>query len=211
MADTCFGGIGSDIAKSGSPHAAHEHRVSAGVSCVRGHQRCMGIQCGIVIYSIFATDHDCDNDSLYCSHGGASGGHDPRAVCLLCSRCNNQLLLFGGPPRDFVKDAIRGYTGYFQGKNYMGGFAGVALLLSLHEVLYPGRRRAFGAIIGVLALVLLVLSNSKTALGLAFIAPLLAAFAVAARKMRRLFAGDHSSGYCAGLPGHSERLWVQCL
>jgi exopolysaccharide production protein ExoQ len=86
------------------------------------------------------------------------------------------------PPRVFPKDAIPGYTGYFQGKNYLGGFAAVGLLLSLHELFYAGRRRVLGAVIGVLAMVLLVLSNSKTALVFAFGAPVLAAFAVAARK-----------------------------
>src|ERR1700730_4831169 len=74
------------------------------------------------------------------------------------------------PPPVFAKNATPGYTGYFLGKNYLGEFAAVAFLLSLHEVLYPGRRRVFGAAIGVLAMVLLILSNSKTMLGLAFIA-----------------------------------------
>jgi len=67
-----------------------------------------------------------------------------------------------------------GFQGYFTGKNLLGEFAAIALLLSVHELLYPGRRRALGIIVAVAALVLLFLSNSKTALGLAFLAPLLA-------------------------------------
>jgi exopolysaccharide production protein ExoQ len=67
-----------------------------------------------------------------------------------------------------------GYQGYFTGKNLLGEFAAIALLLSLHESLYPGLRRALGIIVAVAGLTLLLLSNSKTALGLAFLAPILA-------------------------------------
>jgi exopolysaccharide production protein ExoQ len=67
-----------------------------------------------------------------------------------------------------------GYQGYFSGKNLLGEFSAIALLLSIHELLYPGHRRALGIIIGVIATVLLFLSSSKTALGLALVAPFLA-------------------------------------
>ena len=106
-------------------------------------------------------------------------------VCFAIATTINCFYLLG-PPRVFAKVAITGYTGYFQGKNYMGGFAAVAFLLSVHELLHPGRRRVFGAVISALALVLLALSNSKTALGLVVIAPALAAAAVVARKTMRL-------------------------
>ena len=106
-------------------------------------------------------------------------------ACFALAVIINCLYLFG-PPRTFVKDAIKGYTGYFQGKNYMGGFAAVALLLSLHEMLYPGRRRLFGVLLGIPSALLLYLSNSKTALGLAILAPMLAAFAVTLRKTVRV-------------------------
>ena len=67
-----------------------------------------------------------------------------------------------------------GYKGYFSGKNLLGEFAAIVFLLSLHEMLYPGRRRALGVIIAIIAVVILVFSNSKTALGLALLAPFLA-------------------------------------
>jgi O-antigen ligase len=67
-----------------------------------------------------------------------------------------------------------GYQGYFSGKNLLGEFAAIALLLSIHEVLYRGFRRVLGIIIAVMSIALLILSSSKTALGLALVAPLLA-------------------------------------
>ena len=47
-------------------------------------------------------------------------------------------------------------------------------MLSVHELLYPGHRRALGIIVAVIAAVLLFLSSSKTAIGLALVAPFLA-------------------------------------
>ena len=80
-----------------------------------------------------------------------------------------------------------GYEGYFNGKNYLGECAAPALLLSLHEILQRGwGRRAFGAMVGVIAVVLLVLSQSKTAFGLALLCPILAWLTLLARKATRL-------------------------
>jgi exopolysaccharide production protein ExoQ len=75
-----------------------------------------------------------------------------------------------------------GYPGYFTGKNYLGECATLTILLSLHEMVYPGLRRALGAILVVVATVLVFLSDSKTALGLALIAPLLGGFTLIIRK-----------------------------
>jgi exopolysaccharide production protein ExoQ len=87
-------------------------------------------------------------------------------------------------PVSIVKD-LGGYPGYFEGKNYLGEFAALAFLLSLHEALYPGFRRIFGIIIVIIAAVLLFVANSKTALGLAFIIPCLAGLTLmTARSMR---------------------------
>ena len=69
-----------------------------------------------------------------------------------------------------------GYQGYFSGKNLLGEFAAIAFLLSVNELLYSGHRRALGIFVAVIAVVLLFLSNSKTALGLALLAPMLAGF-----------------------------------
>jgi O-antigen ligase len=78
-----------------------------------------------------------------------------------------------------------GYQGYFSGKNLLGEFAATALLLSIHELLYPGYRRALGSVIAAMAIALLILSSSKTALALVILAPLLAGFAlVLARTIR---------------------------
>jgi len=79
-----------------------------------------------------------------------------------------------------------GYQGYFIGKNYLGECAALALLLSFHEMLYRGWRRAFGFIIAVVAIILLFLSSCKTALGLALISPFLAVFTLITRKITRL-------------------------
>jgi O-antigen ligase len=79
-----------------------------------------------------------------------------------------------------------GYQGYFLGKNYLGECAVIALLLSLHEMLNRGRWRVFGIIVGTMAIVLVFLSGSKTALGLALISPFLAGVALIVRKMTRI-------------------------
>ena len=78
-----------------------------------------------------------------------------------------------------------GYDGYFGGKNYLGECAALTILLSLHEMVYPGLRRALGTIAVIIATVLVFFSDSKTALGLALIAPLLAGLTlIASREMR---------------------------
>jgi exopolysaccharide production protein ExoQ len=82
-----------------------------------------------------------------------------------------------------AKLLVIGYQGYFEGKNYLGEFAAVAFLLSLHEMLYPGWRRALGIIVAVIAIWLVFLSSSKTALGLALISPSLAALTLIVRKI----------------------------
>ena len=79
-----------------------------------------------------------------------------------------------------------GYPGYFLGKNYLGEFSAIALLLSLHEMLYPGLRRALGIIVVVIATSLLFLSDSKTAFGLALFAPFLAGLTLITRKRMRI-------------------------
>jgi exopolysaccharide production protein ExoQ len=78
-----------------------------------------------------------------------------------------------------------GYPGYFLGKNYLGECATVAVLLSLHEMFYPGLRRALGIIVSAIAIFLVFASDSKTALGLAIVSPFLAGLTlIAAKKMR---------------------------
>ena len=85
----------------------------------------------------------------------------------------------------FYGDYI-GSPGYFSSKNYLGECAAVAFLLSLHEMLYPGRRRVLGIIGVVIAISLVFLSNSKTALGLALIGPFLSGLTLITRKITRI-------------------------
>ena len=85
-----------------------------------------------------------------------------------------------------IGDKKIGYTGYFLSKNYLGEFATLALLLSFHETLYPGIRRILGIIAIVMALYLVIASNSKTALGLGIICPLVAGGTLIAAKQMRL-------------------------
>jgi exopolysaccharide production protein ExoQ len=78
------------------------------------------------------------------------------------------------------------YSGYFTHKNELGAFSGIALLLALHETLYPGLRRVFGLTIVVTATLLLLWSQSKTAFALALICPLLAGLIWIIRKVARV-------------------------
>jgi O-antigen ligase len=78
------------------------------------------------------------------------------------------------------------YQGYFGGKNYLGECAAVAFLLSLHEIVHRGWRRTLGVIVVTIAIVLVFLSDSKTALGLIIISPLLAQLTLTVRKITRI-------------------------
>jgi exopolysaccharide production protein ExoQ len=78
------------------------------------------------------------------------------------------------------------YQGYFGGKNYLGECAAVAFLLSLHEIVHRGWRRGFGVVVVAIAIVLVFLSDSKTALGLIIISPFLAQLTLTVRKITRI-------------------------
>ena len=106
-------------------------------------------------------------------------------LCFALACILNLVFVFGRPPID-VKFATWGYPGYFSGKNYLGECATIALLLSFHEALYPGRRRAFGIIIALVAIALLILSNSKTSMGLTVLAPTLAGVTLLIRRIKRI-------------------------
>jgi exopolysaccharide production protein ExoQ len=79
-----------------------------------------------------------------------------------------------------------GYQGYFSTKNQLGECASVAFLLSIHEILQRGWRRALGIIVNFIAILLVFLSHSKTAFGLALICPLLAWLTLLLKKVTRL-------------------------
>jgi O-antigen ligase len=79
-----------------------------------------------------------------------------------------------------------GYPGYFLGKNYLGECATLTLLLSVNEMLYPGRRRALGIVVSAVAIFLIFVADSKTALGLAIVTPFVAGLTLIAAKKTRL-------------------------
>jgi exopolysaccharide production protein ExoQ len=79
-----------------------------------------------------------------------------------------------------------GYEGYFVGKNYLGQCAAVAFLLSLHEIIQRGWRRALGIVFVGISILLVFLSDSKTALGLALICPFLAGLTLIVRRLTRI-------------------------
>ena len=82
--------------------------------------------------------------------------------------------------------ALKGYPGFFLGKNYLGEFSGIVFLLALHETFQSGLRRASGIVVVAIAIFLLFISNSKTAFGLALAVPLLAALTLFVRKVTRI-------------------------
>jgi exopolysaccharide production protein ExoQ len=122
-----------------------------------------------------------------------------------------------------------GYQGYFNQKNQLGELAAVALLLSLHELLYSGGRRALGILVGIAALSLLFSSHSKTALALALFAPCLAGVTLMIGRTFRIspafilvsitigyvglsrlvgFTADHLSYYLTGDPTFTGRAGI---
>jgi exopolysaccharide production protein ExoQ len=112
-------------------------------------------------------------------------------LCFAFAALVNVLLLPGGYDTIMrVGSAMVdiGYQGYFSGKNLLGEFAAIAFLLSIYELLYPGHRRVLGIIVAVIAIALLFLSSSKTALGLALLAPFLAALTLIVGRTFRISA-----------------------
>lgn len=85
-----------------------------------------------------------------------------------------------------VVAALKGYPGYFLGKNALGELAAIPFLLAIHEMFYSGWRRALGIVIGAVAVWLLFWANSKTAFGLALVVPFLAGLTLYIRKITRL-------------------------
>jgi exopolysaccharide production protein ExoQ len=79
-----------------------------------------------------------------------------------------------------------GYPGYFPFKGHLGECAVVAFLLSLHEMLYSGHRRALGIMVVIAAIYLTILSKSKGSFGIGIIAPLLAGITLITCKRMRL-------------------------
>jgi O-antigen ligase len=110
-------------------------------------------------------------------------------LCFAFASILNVFFVLNGLPEIITYGLMEveiGYPGYFHGKNYLGECAGIAFLLSLHEMLYPGLRRALGIVVVVIATLLLFWADSKTALGLALIVPFLAGLTLITRRITRL-------------------------
>ena len=105
-------------------------------------------------------------------------------ICYAIGAVLNVYFVFQNPVSIVLQ--LNGHPGYFTGKNYLGEFAAAALILALHEICYTGRRRVVGFIISITAIMLLVWSNSKTALGLAVAMPSLAVLILIAARFSRL-------------------------
>ena len=106
-------------------------------------------------------------------------------LCFAIAAILNLVFVFIRPPIDF-KNATWGYPGYFAGKNYLGECATLTLLLSMYEIAHPGRRRAYGIIVAIVSVAILILSNSKTSMGLAVLAPLAAGVTLLLRRKTRI-------------------------
>jgi exopolysaccharide production protein ExoQ len=110
-------------------------------------------------------------------------------LCLAFALTLNVFFVLGGSS-DIQTENFKlvniGYRGYFSTKNQLGECASVAFLLSVHEILQRGWRRAFGLVIVLIATLLVFLSNSKTAFALALICPLLAWILLLLRKTTRV-------------------------
>jgi exopolysaccharide production protein ExoQ len=104
-------------------------------------------------------------------------------LCFTFASILNVFFVIGRPPTNI------GYSGYFWGKNELGELAAITFILSLHETLYPGLRRALGIILMVIATFLLLVSQSKTSLGLALFVPFLAGLTLIGVKLTHFPCG----------------------
>jgi O-antigen ligase len=110
-------------------------------------------------------------------------------LCFAFASMLNVFFVLGGEPmfaQYWGKMVNIGHPGYFSGKNYLGECAALAFLLSLYEMFYRGLRRSLAVIVIAIAIFLVFASDSKTALGLAIVSPVLAALTLMAAKRTRL-------------------------
>jgi len=105
-------------------------------------------------------------------------------LCFALAAILNIFFILDNPPS--IVKMLGGYEGYFMGKNALGGFSAIACVLALHEMHYPGLRRALGIVVLIIAILLLFLSNSKTAFGLALFVPFLARLTLITGKIMRV-------------------------
>lgn len=106
-------------------------------------------------------------------------------LCLAIGALLNVAFLFVGH-QDIADNVAIGYSGYFLSKNYLGEFAALTLLVSLHEIVHGGMRMMAGIVIAIASVVLLIFADSKTALGLAILAPILSGGLLVLRRTARV-------------------------
>ena len=107
-------------------------------------------------------------------------------LCFALGSILNFLFILITGAQSIADHKLIGYEGYFLGgKNILGQFAAVALFLALNEMRFSGIRRAVGILVAAICAMLLFLSNSKTSLGFALLAPFLAGMTLMiGRRMR---------------------------
>jgi O-antigen ligase len=103
-------------------------------------------------------------------------------LCFAFASLLNVFFVLGQNPIILSNGDELGYPGYFSFKGILGECAAITLLLSLHEMFYPGLRRTLGIIVAVIAVWLLFVSHSKASLGFAIVALLLAQVTLIAGK-----------------------------
>jgi O-antigen ligase len=105
-------------------------------------------------------------------------------LCFASASILNVPFVLTQPPILNENGEMLGYPGYFSFKGILGECAAITFLLSLHEMLYPGLRRAVGIIVAAVAIWLVFPSHSKGSLAVAIIAPSLAGLTlIVAKKM----------------------------
>lgn len=95
-------------------------------------------------------------------------------ICFALASALNLVFVFGAGYQTIMDKVSIGYNGYFTGKGLLGQCAVITCFLAAYELLFPGYRRALGAIAITIAITLLLFSQSKTSLGLALLVPALA-------------------------------------
>jgi O-antigen ligase len=89
-------------------------------------------------------------------------------ICFAAVAVVNLVFVITHPPTPI------GHAGYYDHKNSLGLHVAISYILAIYE-LFKGRmlRRAFAAFVAVISLLILVVSQSKTSLGLAVLSPFL--------------------------------------
>jgi O-antigen ligase len=106
-------------------------------------------------------------------------------LCFAFASILNIFFVFNQTPIILDGESI-GYPGYFTFKGILGECAAIAFLLSLHEMLQPGWRRALGIIVAGIATYIVIVSQSKGSLGLALLAPFLAGLVLIITRATRI-------------------------